>query len=401
VRALDSRIAQVLRDATFRAWERVIDLAIEERADLLLVAGDVYDGADRSLRAQLRFREALRRAAGAGITCLVAHGNHDPLSGWEAQLALPERVHRFGGAAVEQFTVRRDGEVLARVYGISFPVREVKDNLVLGFPRPEAGPFAIGVLHCNVGGNPQYDNYAPCTVQDLLGCRLDYWALGHIHTPQVLRESDPCIAYPGNTQGRSVRELGPRGCYLVRVDPAGRLSREFVAIDVVRWFSRDLDIGGLQTWDEFWSALEQTREEVRASAQGRAAILRLHLSGRGELHSALRRIDPERDLAAALREGEAAREDFVWVEGVHNRTRTPLDLTQRRQVQDFVGDFLTAAENLHTAKDLAAELRQVLNRRPEHKVIARLLEQLTETDLEAVLGDAETLGVDLLLPEEG
>jgi DNA repair exonuclease SbcCD nuclease subunit len=390
-----------LREATFRAWDRVIDLAISQDADFLIVAGDVHDGENRSLQAQLKFRQGLVRAAESGRQCFVAHGNHDPLSGWEARLTMPAAVVRFQGEKVERHAVRRRGETLAEIYGLSYPVREVKTNLAGGFRRQRPGPFAIGVLHANVGGDPHHDNYAPCTLEDLGNSGMDYWALGHIHAQRILRAQAPCVIYPGNTQGRNWREMGPRGCYLVQVDERGGISPQFVATDVVRWFLRELDLGGLETWDALLDSLFDVREEVRAAAAGRGAILRVRLTGRGELHrDLLRRIDPERDLAAPLQAGEANRADFVWVEAVQNRTRPPLDLEQRRGVQDFVGDFLNAAALLREQDQPRARLLEILRQRPEHRVIARQLESLSQEELLEILAAAEALGLDQLLPED-
>jgi len=394
-------IAAHLRQATFRAFDHVIDLAISEGADFIIVAGDVHDGENRSLQAQLRFRQGLARAADAGRQCFVAHGNHDPLSGWEARLSLPPTVVRFGGEEVEAYPARRRGETLAQVYGLSFPVREVKTNLAAAFQRQAPAPFAIGVLHANVGGDLHHDNYAPCTLEDLSRAGMDYWALGHIHAQRILRDREPCVIYPGNPQGRSWREQGPRGCYLVQVDERGGINPRFVATDVVRWFLRDADVSSLETWDDLLDGLFAVREEVRAAAAGRAAILRVQLIGRGELHRELwRRIDPERDLAEPLRAGEADRADFVWVEAVENRTRPPLDLEQRRGVQDFVGDFLNAAAALREQENPGAGLQEILQQRPGHRLIARQLEDLGPDELLGLLADAETLGLDRLLAEE-
>jgi DNA repair exonuclease SbcCD nuclease subunit len=230
---------------------------------------------------------------------------------------------------------------------------------------------------------------------------MDYWALGHIHARKILRAEEPCIVYPGNPQGRSRREMGARGCYLVRVDAAGHITPTFVATDVVRWYAQDLDIGTFSTWDDLLDELTRLRDEVRAGAEGRAVVLRLNLTGRGELHRELaRKIDLERDLAEPLREGEPERPDFVWVESVRNRTRPPLDLAQRRLVQDFVGDFLNAAQNLRGRQNPGAGLREVLAQRPEHRIIAAALEHVTDDELLMILNDAEILGVDQLLPEE-
>ncbi|MBM4273255.1 MAG: DNA repair exonuclease [Deltaproteobacteria bacterium] len=394
-------LGRLLRDATFRAFDNVIDLALDEKVDFIIVAGDVYDAADRSLRAQTRFRDALGRAAAAGISCFVAHGNHDPLSGWEAGLEMAAGVHRFGGDAVERFVVERRGEPLAAIYGISYPVGEVRENLVPHFPQTKESLFAIGVLHANLGGDATgHDNYAPCTLEDLLYAPLDYWALGHVHTRQILRPGRPCVVYPGNTQGRSIREPEARGCYLVRVADDGHITPEFMATDVVRWHFQELDISGLSSLDELLAGLHRARDEARAASDGRGAVVRLHLTGRGDLHHDLRRVDPERDLAAVLREGEGDRPDFVFYESIVNRTRPALDLAQRRLVQDFVGDFLSAAEAIRQGDNPQETLREVLMGRPESRAMLHQLEQLNEAGLLEILENAETLGLDLLLPEE-
>ena len=98
---IDPEVASVLKDATFRAFDNIIDLCIESDARFLLVAGDVFDSGDRSLIAQLRFRDGLQRLDDAGINSFVVHGNHDPLDGWTASLDWPERTHIFQGDEVE------------------------------------------------------------------------------------------------------------------------------------------------------------------------------------------------------------------------------------------------------------------------------------------------------------
>lgn len=85
----EPEIAELLREATFRAWERVVETAQIENADFVLIAGDVYDSSDQSLRAQLKFLEGLERLHESGIEVFVVHGNHDPLSTWKARLQFP------------------------------------------------------------------------------------------------------------------------------------------------------------------------------------------------------------------------------------------------------------------------------------------------------------------------
>ncbi|MGB9596744.1 MAG: metallophosphoesterase family protein, partial [Candidatus Poribacteria bacterium] len=242
----NSDIAESLREATFESFRNIVDLAIEENADFIIISGDVYDGASKNIRTQYRFNQLLERAADSGIQCFLAHGNHDPLSTWESSLKLPNNVHRFGCDGVEKSTAKRDNEILAYIYGISYRQREIKTNLASQFPQKNnTEPFSIGVLHCNVGGISGYDNYAPCTIDDLVKCGLDYWALGHVHNKITLRDNYPCVVYPGNSQGRNIRETGEKGCYLVQVDEDKNIETNFIPTDTIRWFAKKINISNI------------------------------------------------------------------------------------------------------------------------------------------------------------
>ena len=198
-------IAKSIYNATFEAYDNIIELCLQEQVDALFVAGDIFDGADRSLRAQLRFIEGLNKLEASGIRSFICHGNHDPLDGWEAQLGYPAGCHRFGPevSGVPVFSKEPDRTM---VYGISYPQREVRENLVPKFNQVDQGPFNIGLLHANVGTDTGHDTYAPCNLSDLEQAGVDYWALGHVHTHQVLRQENPVVVYPGNPQGRHQNE---------------------------------------------------------------------------------------------------------------------------------------------------------------------------------------------------
>jgi len=139
LQSVDDHVASTLRDATFHSFDRIVELCLERNADFLLVAGDIYDSRDRSLRAQLRFRDGLRRLSEEGVSSFVVHGNHDPLDSWAASLEWPERTHIFGGSAVTAEPVERDGQMIALVYGISYPTQEVRENLARKFRRRDDG----------------------------------------------------------------------------------------------------------------------------------------------------------------------------------------------------------------------------------------------------------------------
>ena len=357
-------VADTLRRATFDAYENIIELCIRERADALLVAGDIYDGADRSLRAQLKFVDGLNRLDAAGIRSFVCHGNHDPLDGWEARLALPPGCVRFGPEVTGE-PVFPDAPERAAVYGISYPRREVRENLSplfrgLSVSNAGANGFNIGLLHANVGGHPDHDSYAPCSVADLADTGLDYWALGHVHTRQVLRQERPAVVYPGNSQGRHPLETGERGVYLVEVDDYGALRMEFYPVDVIRWETLDVGIAGMETEQELLNAVNAAADATLESAEGRSVITRLALTGRGSLHSSLRRGDTLDELLAQLNGRYAAARQWFWCERINRDTASPVDREQAAQRQDFVGDLARIGTELRENPDELATLRELL-----------------------------------------
>ncbi|MEM7051694.1 MAG: DNA repair exonuclease [Acidobacteriota bacterium] len=401
---VDPEIAETLRASTFQAFERVVDLAIREEADFLIVAGDVYDSASSSLAAQLRFRAGLERVTDEGIRCFVAHGNHDPLSGWDAGLALPPGAHRFGGDRIERVLVRRRGEDLAAVYGISYAQRVVEENLAQRFAA-SGDTFSIGVLHCEVVEGQTASPYAPCSFTDLERSGVDYWALGHSHAPRVLGDEHPTVVYAGTPQGRHPREIGPHGCFLVDVEALEeggyRTHPRFVATDVVRWSRALLDIAEVPDLERLLDKIHQViageRERSREpDGRPRPTVLRLELIGRGPLHKLLQQIDAERDLAQPLRRGEKDRDDQVWIESVRIASRPALDAAELRRQESSLGDFLRATDRLREQTAPAEEIRQRLGRRGEFARLAAIVRTMEDHELLALIDEAEALGLDLL-----
>ena len=341
--AVDQGVGERLRDATYDAFKNLIQLCKEEKASFLVIAGDVYDGADRSPRAQLRFRNGLDELAGEGIESFVVHGNHDPLSGRFSTISWPEGIHVFGDAP-SWATATRDGKPLADVQGASYLNQAVTENLATRFTPPRNQElFTIGLLHCNVGGIRDHDNYAPCTVDDLNQIGLDYWALGHIHTRQVLAEGPPTIVYPGNIQGRNPRETGARGCMIVDVQEDGSAVPQFRALDVVRWESREVPITGVVGIDGLFEKIAEVLDALRREADGRDIVCSLSLTGRGPMHAELARTDTVEGLLEELRPEALADSPWVWIERISNATRPELSIDDRSRQDDFLGAVLKRA----------------------------------------------------------
>jgi DNA repair exonuclease SbcCD nuclease subunit len=348
-----SGLTGTFQQATFRAFSRIVDVCLREHVAFLLLAGDLFDAKDRSVRARLALRRELDRLDVAGIQTFIVHGNHDPLSGDTGALGLPDSVKVFG-ADWEEVEVRREGRVLCRVQGVSYPEAEMRENLSARFRRT-APDFTVGLLHANLGGVEGHANYAPCTVEELGARGLDYWALGHVHT----RAEYPLVGggvavYPGNPQGRHVNEPGERGCVLVEVEE-GRTRRRFVPVDRVRWHRLEVGLTGLGSLDGLVAAVtEQVDASCPDELEGHA--VRLTLTGRGPLHRELSRPEALGQLEADLREQLALRHPPVLLESLRDASRPELDLETVRLSGGFSGTLLAEAEALVARPEALAAL---------------------------------------------
>jgi len=389
-------VAEALRAATFEAFQSLIQLCLDRRPAFLLLAGDVYDGADRSLRAQLRFRDGLATLAEQGIRSFVVHGNHDPLEGWSSSITWPPEVHVFGKDTVETVTVEKDGSPIAAVSGVSYGRRRETRNLAQRFSAEERGGlFQIALLHCNCGANADHEAYAPCSLSDLQGAGFDYWALGHVHEKAVLTES-PYVVYPGNTQGRHIREQGERGCYWVTVNEAHNAAVEFCALDAVRWLTGEVRIDDFDTIDRLERGLAETVETFREHADGRSVVCRIALAGRGPLYKELRRPNAVADLLEHVRERFASERPFVWLEAIEANCRPEVDLAKRRKGTDLLAQVLNEAGDIRGGQDLREALAPVLDDLFEDGRARKALDPLGEDELRRVLDEAELLCLDML-----
>lgn len=392
-------VAATLRSATFDAFNALVALCIEREADFLLVAGDIYDGADRSLRAQLRFRDGLARLAVRGIRTFVVHGNHDPLDGWASQIAWPEGVRIFGGDDVQTIPLDVRGRLVATVSGISYRNRRESRKLAARFRPTQPDVFQIGLLHCSCGGSVAHEEYAPCQPDDLAQVGLSYWALGHIHTRTVLSEH-PHIVYPGNTQGRNIREPGERGCYLVTVEDGGHIDLEFCPLQAVQWLTDEVSINGLNTIDALDRALLGKVEDLRQRDGGGPVIARLVLTGRGPLYRELVRDRGLAELQSRARENGLSATPLVWVQEIELTARPALELASLREAHDLLGQALLIAEEIRGAADLPENLKPTLAGLFADPRARRVLPDLSDEELRQLLGDAESLCVDMLMGDE-
>lgn len=365
-----------IRGATRRALENLVKLCLAERADLLLIAGDLYDGDWRDYSTGLFFHKQMSALRAGNVRVVWIRGNHDAASKLTAHLALPDHVHELSHKQPETLLVEELGVAL---HGQGFETREVTRDLSERYPDPKRDLFNIGLLHTALEGRPGHAPYAPCRLGALVDRGYEYFALGHVHTREVLCES-PWIVFPGNLQGRHAREIGPKGATIVSVEGQRVRSVEHRALDDVRWHVARADVSAESSLD---GVLEQVRAALGAAVQaseGRLSAIRVRIEGVSAAHEALTahavRVTEETRALTSDLSGEA------WLEKVEIVTQSSSQRMPAREREDAIGAVLQGLSRLASDDAALSELSRELAEL-KRKLPAELREGPDAIDLES------------------
>ncbi|WP_342241173.1 metallophosphoesterase family protein [Inquilinus sp. OTU3971] len=313
----DPEVARRFASASREAFSALVTRAVEAEVAFVVVAGDVYDGEWRDTSIGLFFNREVARLDRAGIPLFLLKGNHDAESVVTKTISLPACVSEFPTGRAGTFRIE---SLKVALHGRGFPDRAVPENYALGYPDPLPGWVNIGVLHTSCDGRPGHAVYAPCTVQDLASRGYQYWALGHVHEYEELSR-DPWIVYPGNLQGRSVRECGPKGAVLVDVADGHIAGTRRLALDRARWAVAAIDLTGIEDEAGALRRIEESIAPEAAAAEGRLLALRIRLTGRTPLHRRLK-ADPDR-MADEIQAAANRIHEDIWLERLRIETEDP------------------------------------------------------------------------------
>lgn len=358
--AYENAPAEQLRKASREALKELVNRAIEDKVSFVVFAGDLYDGDWRDYNTGIFFAAQMGRLAKASIRAYVLHGNHDAESEMTKKLGLPDNVVVFSSRSPQ---VHKIDELNVALHGQSFPNRSVDDNLAASYKPKVAGHYNIGVLHTALQGYAAHANYAPCTVDELHARGYDYWALGHVHEYQRW-DGSSTIVFPGNLQGRHVRETGRKGAVSVTVDDSGHSVVDRLYLDVLRWEVLKVDV----------SACADIEDIARKVGQGLTGLLeaddvpravRVMLEGKTRLHGALFG-NAASIRAQVLAQAAAIDEEQLWIEKVKVAT-TPVDAPQssgesREALAELQAIFAEASSDPDFLEDLQHQLHPFLNK---------------------------------------
>lgn len=387
-----------IRMATRHAFDNLVRLAIDEKARFVLLAGDLYDGNWKDTNTGMFFVARMARLREAGIPVFLVAGNHDAANRMTKSLRLPENVSVFSAKQPETKSLP-EGDVV--IHGQSFLTQSVFENLAVSYPVKKQGCFNIGMLHTSVSGYEGHEPYAPCTLDDLCLKDYDYWALGHVHSGQELC-LHPRVVFPGNIQGRNIRETGPKGCALVTVgDGQEILECKQVPLDVIRWERTEIDLSDATTIDD---VQERAADSIRAlmdEAEGRPLVVRFEFNGATPLHDRLAAEGTWRDDLRALTADVGL--DSVWIEKIVLRTCLPTRSTTLTGPLDEVHKYVQSLrDDTSQTVGVTGVLAPLFAKLPD-ELKQEVNDWLTPggEHLSRLMADAESLLMERLRSQEG
>ena len=365
--AYEGAPVDMLRNAPRAAFGNLIDEAIRERVDFMVVAGDLYDGAWRDFNTGLFFAGEMGRLKREEIPVFIVHGNHDAESELTKQLMLPDNVKVFSTRKAETHQLEHLGVAL---HGQGFRKAKTEENLAIDYPPAMPDCFNIGVLHTAVEGHAAHALYAPCSLSDLTDKGYDYWALGHVHEHKILSEVPP-VVFPGNLQGRHIRETGPRGALLVTVEN-GKPTIERLFVDTIRWHRIEIDAGAASTLrDVVLLARDGLETLLRENADGRPLATRVIFTGRSRAHGELFGLETQlrQEILAVA---NTLDDNVLWIEKVILNTTPELDAVAIEARSDAIADL----QSILAKAGSAPEIRQ--------RIIDDLMELVGKAPLELI-----------------
>lgn len=348
-----------IRSATRDAFKNLVDTAIDRHVSFIIIAGDLYDGDWKDYNTGLFFASQMVRLQKENINVFLIKGNHDAASLITKELKLPENVIAFSSQQAETHVI---DELGVAIHGQSFVSRSVEENLAKGYPKRIEGLMNIGILHTSATGREGHENYAPCSIDDMVGKGYDYWALGHIHLREMLHEKDPVILFSGNIQGRHIRESGDKGCTLVTVEDGAIASLKHLSLDVLRWELCEVDAKGSENLDELIDEARTALQKKVQEVEGRFLAVRFQINGETLVHQELivnkdQFINNLRSIALEVGLGD------IWIEKVKIVTSRLINVEELKAEHTpvaFILDYIKdVALDDETLKELLSEFQDI------------------------------------------
>ncbi|WP_054754954.1 metallophosphoesterase family protein [Piscibacillus salipiscarius] len=222
----------------------------------------------------------------------------------KAKLIFPQNTYIFPSDGVNSTTYHKHGQPLAEISGFSYRKQAIKENMVASYQRVTDASYHIATLHGSLKTDQIHDHYAPFLIEDLKKIETDYWALGHIHQREIISH-EPLAIYPGNIQGRHMKERGEKGCYIVELN-GSKPTYQFYPLQNIVFSEEEVAVEDIQKPSELVEFLLKFKDSLRKRHS--KMMVRLILNIRENDFSE----DRVEDLLDTLNESEEDEENWIW-----------------------------------------------------------------------------------------
>ncbi|GGA73357.1 metallophosphoesterase family protein [Ornithinibacillus halotolerans] len=383
---VDNHLFHEIRQSTFHALDNLVNIAIKKKVDFILLVGDLFDNDKQSLKAQIKLRTAFEQLHHHGIQVYLSYGNHDYLSGNIYPITYPENVHIFNEENIHSFIYEKEKKPLAKIYGFSYEKRAVIERKIDQYTKsdPEI-PFHIGMLHGSIESNTEHDTYAPFQINDLVEKDFNYWALGHIHKREILKEN-PFIIYPGNIQGRNRKEIGDKGCYYVELSIHDS-QLEFIPLQAVTFDRLNIDITNCET-------IHQVEIHVVAELKKQnyqlPQLLELTLESKHTIVNEWKNEELLEDIIDIINESFMQYHNWIHIYR-YSLVHTGIDKEKLQTGDHFIGE-LSQLIDMASVTDYLSEILQ-------HKEARKYMDTISNEEITSIKKEAYELLVHELLKE--
>ncbi|MBL7573496.1 metallophosphoesterase family protein [Staphylococcus saccharolyticus] len=374
---LSPSIFEDVQKSAYESFKNIVDLALKQEVDFIIIAGDLFDNENRTLRAEVFLKEQFERLRKEQIFVYVGHGNHDPLTS-KISTNWPNNVSVFSNQVETYQAITKDGETIY-IHGFSYQNDASYENKIDAYPSSQGQKgIHIGVLHGTYSKSKAKDRYTEFRLEDLNSRLYHYWALGHIHEREQLSDM-PVINYPGNIQGRHFNELGEKGCLLVEGDHL-KLTTQFYPTHYIKFEEATIETDQASK-QGLYEAIQTFKDKVRSEGK---AFYRLTILINSEDAMAPQDLIQLKEMITEFEENET---QFIFIEDLNiqyvQNDEAPL-------VNEFSSELIEDASLFNSAMtDL------YLNPRA-----SKYLDDYTEFDRTGLVNHAESLLRDKMRGEQ-
>ena len=362
-KAYDSELDLGYKNAVYNSFNKIIEAAIKNEVDFLVISGDVFDNESRSVKATRYFKEECEKLKENGINIYLINGNHDPYRREGELLELPDNVKICDTEDVSTFEIYEEGKLIARVLGQSYRGSSESRKMCTYYTAPDQSVYNIGLLHTQL--DPNDSNYVPVSKKDLLDNEhIDYWALGHIHENRVINDHIPYIIYPGIPQGRDIGETGKGGYYLVNLEPENTYYEFKKTSDYI--FERlEINLSEFNK-DNLSELIYFLKEEIdkyynTLDKEVQGYILRVLLKGKTKLYEVFQEQEEEAldDILNSLRSYFRGRMPSIFINDVVNRTSKKIqDLDYIIEKDPFIKELISFMSNIKNNEEKVVDIKK-------------------------------------------